>query len=101
MSVHITDPLCYQKIAKVEGVQWVRDEANHMAQVAQFSYVLSSQSFAGAILYWHQYQSGTIYGLGGYNRYFIREDGRVAFSKYHCTYAEKMELAIVLGFDVE
>lgn len=101
MSVRITDPLCYRKIAQVEGIQWVRDEANHMAQVAQLGYVLSSQSFAGAILYWHQYEAGTIYGLGGFNRYFIREDGRVVFSKYHKASDKMIAHAVELGFDVE
>lgn len=101
MSVRITDPLCYRKIAQVEGAQWVRDEGQGMDRAAMLGQPMSSYSFAGALQCWISHRTGTVYGLGGFNRYFLREDGRVAFSKWHCSSAEQLALAIELGFDVE
>lgn len=42
-----------------------------------------------------------IYGSGGWNRYFVRGDGRLIFSKRHSGNKERIKLAKALGFDVE
>jgi len=80
MTVFIHERDCYGKIAKVEGPLWVRDEAHYMGLAAETGRLLSNYSFAGAILQWHYNETAVIYGLGGFHRYFIREDGRVVFS---------------------
>jgi hypothetical protein len=100
MSIKITNPRCYARIATVEGPLWARDEANHMQSLTD-SRSLSNYSFSGAILCWVQGDAATIYGLGGFHRYFIREDGRVVFSRYHCSDPKRLALAAEVGFDVE
>ena len=46
------------------------------------------------------YVNYSIYGSGGWNRYYLRGDGRIVFSKYHSSH-DGCEKAFRAGFDIE
>ena len=90
MSVLITDKDLLDKIAFVEGKAWVHDQ-DRALRYNELSY-----SVHEAI----QRQTKVIYGCGGLDRYFVRNDGRVVFSKHHGNPATQ-KLAESIGFDIE
>lgn len=102
MSILITDSDWIDKIQQIEGKVWL-----HMQEHAQKRGDLSYTVF-GAWKHWVGFErfsqddrfSYVIYGDGGWNRYFIRNDGRVAFSRHH-GYKHSLELAERVGFDIE
>lgn len=100
--IKIFDSNCYAKIAEVEGPGFVKQEANHLGQVAELGYSLSRNSFTGAVVnYAKEQTTQVIYGVGGWHRYVLREDGEVTFSKYHCPSEEICARAREVGFSVE
>ena len=44
--------------------------------------------------------SGAIYGNGGWNRYFLKGDGTILFSKMHATTRRAVQDAADLGFEI-
>jgi len=43
---------------------------------------------------------GSIYGMGGWNRYFIRRNGNVLFSSIHANQKQDIQNAKDLGFEI-
>lgn len=99
MSVSIFDSNCYKKLYQVEGETWLKNEQTQLAQMADLDYPMSAHSFTGALARFAQDGTAVIYGAGGYNRYFIREDGRIVFSVSHST-SEGRKKAEAAGFDL-
>lgn len=81
--VHIMDKDVLQKIASVEGEFWKEEQ----------QYKDNEYSLKGAQAHFLDCQQrnfvdsghvvATIYGYGGYNRYFVYGDGQVKFSERH------------------
>lgn len=90
MSVYLDDPELKEKIALVEGPDWMR-QGNHQ-DVSR-----ARMEFA------HKGRASAIYGVGGWSRWIVRRDGRVVYSAEHAGHklAEVAGLITELGFDVE
>lgn len=113
MSVYIYDPDAKAKIALVEGERWLEHDLNA-------AYRSSTSCFDAFLAEWKAIEAVTtpdareilnsecltvrgnpaIYGLGGWNRYFVRYDGEIMFSAYHASNPEKEAQAKDAGFRV-
>lgn len=101
MSVSLTDPDCYKKIVAIEGSAWAKEQADHVLCSRSKAYSLHTNSFFGAIIAFVQKENAVIYGYGGFNRYVIRDDGRVVFLRHQAAYPAMIEKAQMEGFDIE
>lgn len=106
MSIYIHDWNVLDKIAEVEGQSWknhqIRQLQYHNEEPERFNL---NYTVWGSLERWNEREEwnesfGTIYGDGGWNRYFVRKDGHVAFSRYH-TSSTGIERATKAGFDIE
>jgi hypothetical protein len=74
----ITDPDIVQRIAEVEGPNWIRDMVDGTTEGDMFSVAAALAMFNKG-----RWINAIIYGLGGWDRYFVMEDGEVAYSASH------------------
>ena len=97
--VHITDPDLYDKLWELEGETWVDQQK-----------VSPSRRLAlnGAVQWLNEYTPDyddekptdamfTVYGAGGWHRYYVQSDGYIRFSKMHAA-RKNATLADQLGF---
>lgn len=109
MTVRITDRDCFTRLARVEGPEWVKDQLNAQSYVAsgtrsgQCTYVNALRAWAAlkAEIDFPWGDDLVIYGLGGYNRYAVREaTGIVYFLRGLARVPSEVQKAIDAGFDV-
>ncbi len=101
MSIFIFDPSCLRKLANVEGPGWGMEQENHLIQSRAAGVPLHPNSYFGAIFEFVKKEQPIIYGYGGFNRYVIRDDGRVVFLRAQAAYPAMIEKAKIEGFDLE
>ncbi len=114
MSVYITDNDALQKMGEVEGEYFARQQGDYLGRgLREYTFVGALVSFARSMSEAAHTQDaeeaefimdscgfGTIYGDGGVNRYYVRREGRLAFSRFHSS-EEAQDRARKAGFDVE
>jgi hypothetical protein len=109
MTVRITDRNCFMRLSMVEGPEWVKDQLNTQAHVAddacsgQCTYVNALRAWAAlkAEIDFPWGDDLIIYGRGGYNRYAVREaTGVVYFIRSLARVPSEVQKAIDAGFDV-
>lgn len=108
ISVHHSFGLA-DKIAQVEGHDWLRDMCVLRDGVHEAIDVHTRQPARDAYTLWLRNQEHradedmptttgiTIYGAGGWHRYFVRGNGEVQFSAYH-SHPEGQARALEAGF---
>jgi hypothetical protein len=102
--IHINDSNLLDKICEVEGEQFRRQEILRKEQNEAFGYGME-HTLADALRAWAEREPDddlfgyVIYGLGGWNRYFVRPTGEVRFSARHSN-GSGVDRAIAAGFEV-
>jgi hypothetical protein len=103
MSIHINDPGLEVALGLMEGdgqhACWNGEGDNTLAGVRKHYASLLAEAKRDGLPLLPRRSCGTIYGFGGFNRYFVRGDGRVVFSTYHAT-ESKAQDAQDVGFDL-
>lgn len=118
--MHITDPNFLKAMEEMEGVKNTHRGRTPLEEycVSTFGdghYHRCSPETAGkagcticpvhAQEYWNkghrprEWSSWVIYGLGGFNRYYVQANGNVRFSEFHSS-KDHQERAAALGFEV-
>lgn len=120
MSVYIFQADAKDRIAKVEGSQWLEHQERFGNTRNGFDRVLEEWHTVNVMMQRDvaalaaqkgmdasdrrdmealnsETLSDTIYGAGGWNRYIVRYDGEIIFSRYHSTPA-RIEDAKNAGF---
>ena len=100
--VHITDPDFFNKVAKLEGERYATEARNAQPTELSFNGALTwldTEDFSPdpGEEYCPTDNVFRVYGMGGWNRYYVQSDGFIRFSKFHSS-AEKHLLAMDLGF---
>lgn len=111
--VFITDKNALDLMAQIEGDWWKKEqEFKKTSKRDDYGFYGNLKEYLNFLTRlkdaedeeerkWIQDMYGqVIYGVGGYNRYFVRGDGRLIFSKSHSISDEKTKLAESLGFDI-
>lgn len=101
MSIFIFDPSCLRKLANVEGPGWGMEQENHLLVARKTKTPLHVNTYFGAVFEFVRGEQPVIYGYGGFNRYVVRDDGRVAFLRVQAAYPAMIERAKTEGFDLE
>lgn len=82
--VHILDEDAFERIVLVEGEYYRKPAYRHEPEGEP-----TDNSFQGVKGAWERGERGltgrgkSIYGIGGWNRYFVRDDGEIVFSYWH------------------
>jgi hypothetical protein len=103
VSVFITDADALQKMGQIEGKDWLaaQAQARHEGHPNDFhSYLIEYQKYQGPPTEETLRVAGhcSIYGAGGWNRYFVRKNGKIIYSAYHGP--SKVKQAEDIGFDI-
>jgi hypothetical protein len=108
--VHITDPDALNKMAELEGPQWLKTQQQNPKSHYSFPAYLNAwkeiedQGIQGEDVLWAFRElldggDGAIYGDGGYSRYTVTNNGEIVLQGWS-TRDEKKEKAKQLGFTV-
>ncbi len=109
MTINIADEGALDALTSIEGEQW-RSEQHELDGYTFHSFreryrellatdpeLLELLSDAAISVN----DNKAIYGSGGRNRYFVRGDGRIVFSKIHARGPEDIQKAEELGFEIQ
>ena len=110
MTVYIYEKNAFEKMVKVEGEEYVKNRGKGKEDIFSFSAfleewnekfkpnsnVVNSESREAIRVG----GNAAIYGLGGWNRYFVYSDGEIVFSKSHSV-PKGIEKAAQAGFNLD
>jgi len=93
----------FKAMTELEGEQWSKiqgDDSDYTFWGIRSQLVEMMEAAGLSVEDLHEGIFETIYGAGGINRYPVRCNGNVFFSRYHCPFEETIKKAKELGFDV-